>query len=272
MRQINEIDAFKFAWQQHNWAEQYHLPQATIFDYVEPQNVVITEPTDNPMIEKFIRFMGPGVKDSKSISNYIDLLEKIYTDYQNIKLTENTIKQIHTKIFTDTKMRKHYIGQYTTDEIYVTATNVHNREKYPVFHAASPENTPHLMSNLVALVNRHLNDGILHPLIVIGLFASYFLAIHPFKDGNGRVIRALIVLLLLQTGYTYAAYTSFEAIMKNSSSAHYRAVLQTQQTIWDSQPNFTPWLSFFIAVLYKQKHHLENIINQNRVVLKYDSY
>ena len=54
------------------------------------------------------------------------------------------------------------------------------------------------MKDLVDWFNRSVEEESHHPLILIGIFIVVFLAIHPFKDGNGRLSRVLTTLLLLQ--------------------------------------------------------------------------
>jgi Fic family protein len=49
-----------------------------------------------------------------------------------------------------------------------------------------------------------------HLLILTGIFIVVFLAIHPFKDGNGRLSRILTTPLLLRAGYGYVPYSSME--------------------------------------------------------------
>lgn len=59
--------------------------------------------------------------------------------------------------------------------------------------------------------NRSVEEEIHHPLILIGIFIVVFLAIHPFKDGNGWLSRVLTTLLLLRAGYGYVLYSSMES-------------------------------------------------------------
>ena len=53
-------------------------------------------------------------------------------------------------------------------------------------------------------------DGVLHSLLITGVFVVWFLAMHPFQDGNGRHSRVLTLLLLLRHGYTYVPYASLK--------------------------------------------------------------
>jgi Fic family protein len=70
-----------------------------------------------------------------------------------------------------------------------------------VFETATPFETPGWMRELVDWFNRSIEEETQHPLILIGVFIVVSLAIHPFKDGNGRLSRVLTTLLLLRAGY-----------------------------------------------------------------------
>jgi len=54
---------------------------------------------------------------------------------------------------------------------------------------------------LVSLYNKYLDDEDIHPVALAAWLHHRFISIHPFADGNGRVARALTLLVLLQRGY-----------------------------------------------------------------------
>ena len=97
------------------------------------------------------------------------------------------------------------------------------------------------------MIERH------HPLILIGIFIVVFLAIHPFKDGNGRLSRILTTLLLLRAGYGYVPYSSMEGIVEANKDNYYLALRRTQQTIRKEKQNWEYWLVFFLKTMSKQK-------------------
>ena len=70
------------------------------------------------------------------------------------------------------------------------------------------------MKDIVDWFNRSVQEESHHPLILIGIFIVVFLAIHPFKDGNGRLSRVLTTLLLLRAGYGYVPYSSMESVIE----------------------------------------------------------
>jgi hypothetical protein len=122
-----------------------------------------------------------------------------------------------------------------------------------VFVTATPFETPGWMRELVNWFNRSIEEETQHPLILIGVFIIVFLAIHPFKDGNGRLSRVLTTLLLLRAGYGYVPYSSMESIIERNKDSYYLALRRTQQTIRKEEQNWEPWLVFFLKTMAKQK-------------------
>ena len=66
---------------------------------------------------------------------------------------------------------------------------------------ATPEETPAKMQELMEWYNEVSNHSEIHPVVLAALFHHKFVSIHPFDDGNGRLSRILMNLILMQKGY-----------------------------------------------------------------------
>ena len=114
------------------------------------------------------------------------------------------------------------IGEYKTQANHVqTATG-------EIHYYSTPEETPIKMRELMewyAEVNA--NPGI-HPVVVAALFHHKFVEIHPFDDGNGRLSRILMNLILMKSSYP-------PAIIKMDDRQNYYALL-SQADVNDSWP------------------------------------
>ena len=67
-----------------------------------------------------------------------------------------------------------------------------------IHHYARPEETAALMGDLMNWYRRQNEASELHPVVIASLFHHRFTAIHPFDDGNGRMARLLMNLILMQ--------------------------------------------------------------------------
>lgn len=111
--------------------------------------------------------------------------------------------------------------------------------------------------DLVTWTETQLRAKTLHPLLVIGVFTAIFQGIRPFPMGNTQLSYTLATWLLLKSGYLYAPYADIGSILKEIPEAHDEALKKTLQSLQTPQPNFHPWLLFFLRGLRQQKLHWE---------------
>ena len=201
-------------------------------------------------------------RDEEEVAGYAEVSNLIFNDYEIIPLTENYIKQLHSILLKYSSKDERHRGEYKTISNSVSAFDENGKEIGVVFETASPFDISNLMKELIDWTNDNLEKKFYHPLILISVFVVHFLAIHPFQDGNGRLSRVLTNLLLLKTGYSYAAYSSLEAVVEDNKSEYYLALRKTQQTMKSNEPDYSAWIDFFIKILEKQKLRLEYKINQ----------
>ncbi len=86
-------------------------------------------------------------------------------------------------------------GQYKTAPNHVV-TSMGEMHYY-----ATPAETPAKMGDLMAWYGRETDKAERHPLVLAATFHYQFVLIHPFDDGNGRMARLLMNLILMQYGY-----------------------------------------------------------------------
>jgi Fic family protein len=94
-------------------------------------------------------------------------------------------------------------GQYKKVTNHVEALGSDGKSLGVVFQTSTPFERPGWMKEIVDWLNRSVEEECHPPLILVGIFIVVFLAIQPFKDGNGRLSRLLTTLLLLRAGYGY---------------------------------------------------------------------
>ena len=208
-----------------------------------------------------------ATRDEQEVAGYAELMDLVFSSWQNIPFTENHIKQLHQILLRYSEKDTWHRGNYKTNSNSVAAFGENGVQIGIVFQTASPFDTPRLMTELIAWVNEEREAGRLHPLLIIALCIVVFLEIHPFQDGNGRLSRVLTTLLLMQAGYAYVPYSSLESVVEQSKEAYYLALRQTQGTIRTESPNWQPWLVFFLQSLAEQVRRLEKKVEREKLVL-----
>jgi Fic family protein len=208
-----------------------------------------------------------STRDEQEVAGCADVMELVFSSWQDIALTENHIKQLHRDLLTYSEKDAWHRGNYKTSTNSVVAFDEDGKALGVVFETATPFDTPRLMTELVSWFNAERATARLHPLLLIGIWVVVFLEIHPFQDGNGRLSRVLTTLLLLQAGYAYVPYSSLESVIEQSKEAYYLALRQTQGSIRTAAPNWQPWLTFFLRALAEQVRRLNRKVEREKIVL-----
>jgi len=208
-----------------------------------------------------------ATRDEQEVAGYAELMDLVFSSWQDIPLSENHIKQLHQILLQYSEKDDWHRGSYKTNSNSVAAFDEDGAQIGIVFETATPFDTPRLMTELVEWTRQEIEKGQYHRLLIIAVFVVVFLEIHPFQDGNGRLSRALTTLLLLQAGYAYVPYSSLESVVEHNKETYYLALRQTQGSIRTDAPNWQPWLMFFLRALSEQVKRLEKKVEREKLVL-----
>lgn len=151
----------------------------------------LTESETKIVLEEGITIGGKPLKDHLEVIGHSQAYDFVYTCVHNKTYNEQDIKRLHHLFYY--RINEEQAGSYRTVNVYITGF------KYPL---PKPQDVPHLMHNFIHNCNSTLHKE--HPVIAAAQAHKEFVYIHPFIDGNGRVARLLMNLILLQHGYTIA--------------------------------------------------------------------
>ena len=200
-------------------------------------------------------------RDEQEVRGYKDVLELIFEQHAHIAITENNLKQLHSVLLRYSEKDSHHRGEYKRTPNSVEKVHANGRREI-VFATADPAQTRWWMDRLVAEFNAAWESGSWHPLVLVADFILWFLAIHPFQDGNGRLARALTTLLLLRAGYDYAPYASLERIVEDNKREYYTALRASQVTTRGDPTDYSVWLEFFLQACLSQQARLETVVER----------
>jgi Fic family protein len=206
-------------------------------------------------------------RDEQEVAGYAEAMELVFQSWEGIAITENHIKQLHRDLLVHSEKDERHRGSYKTAPNDVVAFDANGEPIGVVFETATPFDTPRRMTELVTWFAEATEEKRLHPLLAIAIFTVVFLAIHPFQDGNGRLSRILTTLMLLRASYAYVPYSSLESVIEQSKEEYYLALRQTQGTIRTDNPDWEPWLLFFLGALRQQKERLAKKIEREKLVV-----
>ena len=270
---IAEIDEFKGAWRALGTLAPERLSAlrrvATIESIGSSTRIEGSQLSDRE-VERLLanlEIQSFTSRDEQEVAGYAAVMETLFHAWQDIPVTENHIRQLHRDLLQFSLKDDRHRGEYKKLPNNVAAFDDDGNQIAIVFETATPFDTPQRMAELVEWLHTEQELKRLHPLLVIAIFTVVFLAIHPFQDGNGRLSRVLTTLLLLKAGYAYVPFSSLESVIENSKEGYYLALRQTQATIQTGEPNWQPWLLFFLRALQQQERRLSVKIERERLVL-----
>lgn len=159
------------------------------------------------------------------------------------KLSEDCIKELH-KIVVEHTPGRCYPGKYKPyNHIIAFAPKTDKNDVKKEY------------SNLISWTNNEIKKGTIHPLLIAGLFFYEHLNIHPFADGNGRTGRILFVYLLLNTGYEFVRYASFEKTLQLFKLQYFKALIEDQKGVVNKNDvvcKFQVFLFFVLVEMIKR--------------------
>jgi len=92
----------------------------------------------------------------------------------------------------------------------------------------------------------------------------WFVTIHPFEDGNGRIARALSDMLLARSDEQSYRFYSMSTQIRKERNSYYNLLEKTQKGSLD----ITQWLEWFLKSLLSAIEHSENILE--KIINKHD--
>lgn len=107
--------------------------------------------------------------------------------------------------------------------------------------------------------------GSMDGLLRAGVAHFYFLTIHPFEDGNGRIARSLTDMALAQDENLKVRYYSFSSQIMEERDDYYKILEESSK---GSCLDLTDWLSWFLMCYKRAIHKSEKIMG--KVLLKAD--
>lgn len=175
-------------------------------------------------------------RDVDEVINYVKAMRYGLARLRELPMSVRLIREIHNELMAGTRG-----GQLTPGELR-TSQNWIGPAGASLSSAAFVPPPPHIVPAALSDLEKylHTDDGL--PFLVrVGLAHAQFETIHPFLDGNGRVGRLLITLLLCEHGTLAQPVLYLSIYLKRHRSEYYERL----QAIRD-KGDWEGWLQFFL--------------------------
>lgn len=188
----------------------------------------------------------PRNRDESEIMGYRDVLNTIHDNHEYIPLRVNYILQLHRDLLK--RAGYSYGGRLKTVQNYINET-LPDGTSFTRFTPVAPHETEGALKAACTAYEQAALKEQIDPLILIPVFISDFLCIHPFNDGNGRMSRLLTLLLLYQNDFNVGKYISIEKQIEQTKDRYYK-VLSEVDTGWHEGNNdYVPFIRYMLQVI-----------------------
>ena len=183
-------------------------------------------------------------RNEEEVRGYREALDLIHKETVYLPVVEETILKLHMLA----KGEIWDAGKYKEKDgdIIERYQNGSSRVRFKTVPAAD---TSVFMRELIQLLDRLLEGTFTHPLIAMAGFNLDFLCIHPFRDGNGRVSRLLLLLQCYHLGCEVGRYISLERIIEQNKERYYETLEQSSMGWHEGRHNPWPYIDYLLFIL-----------------------
>lgn len=208
---------------------------------------------------------------NRHIDGIVEMMLDATQNYEN-SLTKERLWQWHGALFPTgySGMRKIKVGEWRTEDAgpMQVISGPYGREKVH-FEAPPSERIEEEMVQFLAWFNQKKT---LDPFLQAGITHLWFVTIHPFEDGNGRISRALTDLCLARSDNYAQRFYSMSRQIELERKTYYDILEKTQKGPLD----ITSWLQWFLCCLERSidfaEAKLQSVLHRKIIWAHIDHY
>jgi Fic family protein len=177
------------------------------------------------------------------------------TQKYDAALTEDRLYGWHHSMFPSGRSGVYQIttGAWRNGPMQVVSGMMGNEKIH--FEAPDVHQIPKEMS---AFLNWFNDKQEIDPVIKAGIAHLWFVTIHPFEDGNGRITRAITDMQLARADQTAQRFYSMSAQIQKERTEYYNILENTQKGSLD----ITGWLKWFLDCLHRSMDSTDQILGK----------
>lgn len=196
-------------------------------------------------------------RDEEEVRGYRDALKLIHEQGRRLLVTEETILNFHRLYRGDIWDA----GKYKEKDGDIIEKFPNGRERIR-FRTVEAAKTSAFMREMIEMWDRCLLERWVHPLIALAVFNLDFLCIHPFRDGNGRVSRLLLLLQCYHLGYEAGRYISLERLIEQNNERYYETLEQSSEGWHEGKHDPWPYVNYILYTLKTAYREFEERVGQ----------
>jgi Fic family protein len=191
-------------------------------------------------------------RDEDEVRGYRKALDLIHSRGAKLPISEETIRRLHAL----SRGGLGDAGEYKQKENDIIEVFPDGRRQVR-FRTVSPADTPAYMRQMIEHWEDVRSQRTVHPLIALGALNLDFLCIHPFRDGNGRTSRLLLLLTAYHLRYEVGRYISLERLIEQTKDRYYETLKLSSQGWHGGKHDPWPYINYLLYTLLDASREFE---------------
>jgi hypothetical protein len=198
-------------------------------------------------------------RDEAEVRGYRDALAVIHEHAGELAVSESTIRDLHAR----SRAHAGDAGQYKASDTDIIERFADGRSRVR-FRTVSATATSQAMRDAVEEWQRCSAERWLPSAIALAAFNLDLLCIHPFRDGNGRTSRLLLLLQCYHAGLEVGRYISLERVIEENKARYYETLEQSSRGWHEGAHDPWPYLNFVLYILVTAYREFEARVGDTR--------
>jgi len=195
--------------------------------------------------------------DIQEILNYRTAMNTAVDYLQKRPLCTNMIRDLHRILLTSARGRDREPGKIRRIQNYIAPPGT------PIEEATFVPPSPLMVMDALSNWEMYLHSEEKDALVQLSILKAQFELIHPFRDGNGRIGRMLVPLILYSKKMLSNPMFYISAYLERNRDEYYERLLAISR-----DGNWNGWISFFLRAIVEQAE--ENIQKTTQIMGLYD--
>lgn len=199
-------------------------------------------------------------EDVAEVERYLAATRQGYELVRTLPLTQRLILQLHKTLLAGVRGQERLPGEFRRTPVWVGSPT--DSPETAVYVPPLPDDLPDAIADWEAFVNTPDQSP---ALVRCGLMHYQFETIHPFLDGNGRIGRLLINLMLMEEGRLTTPLLYMSGYLETHRSEYYDRLQRVREN-----GEIQEWLQFFLTAV--QRSAEDAIARSERLVVLRERY
>ncbi len=199
--------------------------------------------------------IGGLISSSRHVEGIVEMMLDATQQYQ-LALTEDRLFAWHAALFPTARSGMQFItvGHWRPDSVgpMQVVSGAIGRERV---HFEAPP-AADLPEEVAVFLNWFNSAIVIDPVVKAAIAHLWFVTLHPFEDGNGRIARAIADMALARADQSAERFYSMSSQIEVERKAYYQR-LEAQQR---GTPEITSWLNWFLDCLGRALQNAESVL------------